>query len=144
MDSRVRITAYRVPALERGLRLLELFSPGRTEISFAEAARELRVPRASAYRIVKTLELMGYLTLVQGATYSPGPALLRTRLSSADERATGTRLADSPLGDATTWRSADESNRRLQASAADDRPQEEKQIHVPVPPIRKPRIASSQ
>jgi DNA-binding IclR family transcriptional regulator len=67
---------YLVPALERGLRLLQLFSRERTELTAPEIARELELPRASVFRIVQTLEGMGFLER-HGNAYRLGPAVLR-------------------------------------------------------------------
>ena len=89
------IARYRVPALERGLYLLQLFNADRTEISFAEAARDLHLPRTSVYRIIKTLEFMGYLRSVHGATYTLGPSVLRIGSSASGESAMQTDPAGS-------------------------------------------------
>ena len=77
MDAHNGNTRYLVPALERGLRLLQLLDGHRTEISAAQAARELQLPRASVFRIVKTLELMGYLRPTDGTAYALGPAVFQ-------------------------------------------------------------------
>jgi DNA-binding IclR family transcriptional regulator len=68
---------YSVPALERGMRILDLFGRGRTKLSGADVARELSVPRASAFRLLRTLERLGYLKRGEDGTYRVGPALLR-------------------------------------------------------------------
>jgi DNA-binding IclR family transcriptional regulator len=93
MDARNASTRYLVPALERGLRLLQLLDGNRTEISAAEAARELQLPRASVFRIVKTLELMGYLRPTDGAAYALGPAVFQL---GSGETPAQTGLPDSP------------------------------------------------
>lgn len=52
---------YIVPGLARGLRLLELFDRSRPEWSLADLATESGLPRSTAYRLVVTLEHLGYL-----------------------------------------------------------------------------------
>ena len=48
-------TNYSVPALKRGMAILNLLSPGRPVISVAEISDELAIPRATAFRLVATL-----------------------------------------------------------------------------------------
>jgi DNA-binding IclR family transcriptional regulator len=67
---------YCVPALERGIRILELFEGRREEISGAEVARELRLPRATAFRLLRTLESLGCLKRAEGGAYRIGTRLL--------------------------------------------------------------------
>jgi DNA-binding IclR family transcriptional regulator len=67
---------YLVPGLERGLKLLELFDRQRTTLGATEAARRLSVPRSSAFRLIQTLEHMGFLERV-GTDYRLGAAVLR-------------------------------------------------------------------
>jgi DNA-binding IclR family transcriptional regulator len=43
---------YLVPGLERGLKLLQLFRPGRTELGAPQIARELDLPRSTAFRLL--------------------------------------------------------------------------------------------
>ena len=78
MSARGRIKSYVVPALERGLRVLELFDRHRTDISAPEVVRELRLPRSTVFRLLRTLEFRGYVkrTAKRGA-YTIGPAVLR-------------------------------------------------------------------
>lgn len=66
----------RLESLERGLRVLELFGKG-TESRFAmiEVADELGITRASALRILATLEDMGYVRL-EGRAYGLTPRVL--------------------------------------------------------------------
>ncbi len=67
---------YTVPGLERGLRLLQLFDRQRTSWSAPDIARELDVPRSTVFRIIQTLELLGFVERNEGA-YRLGPAVLR-------------------------------------------------------------------
>ncbi len=70
------VNRYCVPALERGIRILALFEEKRTRLSGAEVARELRVPRASAFRLLRTLEQLEYLQRSEDGGYRVGPAAL--------------------------------------------------------------------
>lgn len=63
-------------SLERGLRVLALFGSGeRSERTMIEVAEELGIPRASARRVLFTLEHMGYLRS-DGRAYSLAPKVL--------------------------------------------------------------------
>lgn len=79
MSATVDERRYVVPALERGLKLLQLFDRDRREIGPAEAARLLTVPRSSAFRLLQTLEQLGYLERA-GSDYRLGPAIMRLGL----------------------------------------------------------------
>lgn len=52
---------YIAPALQRGLAILELFTPQRRTLSLTDIAKALGIGRASAYRLVFTLEHLGYI-----------------------------------------------------------------------------------
>lgn len=69
---------YSVPALTRGLQLLTMFSRDERELSSAELARRLKAPRASVFRLLHTLEKMGFVERVgDAATYRLAIAVLR-------------------------------------------------------------------
>jgi DNA-binding IclR family transcriptional regulator len=68
---------YLVPGLERGLRLLQLFRPGRAEIAAPEIARELALPRSTAFRLLQTLEALEFVERRSGGGWRLGPAVLR-------------------------------------------------------------------
>ena len=68
---------YIVPALERGLRLLRGFTHGAPAMSLGEIAKANELPRATAFRLIRTLEVLGYLRRIDGTkTYRLGPAVL--------------------------------------------------------------------
>jgi DNA-binding IclR family transcriptional regulator len=67
---------YFVPALERGLRLLGEFNSGTRAISAPEFSRRLGLPRSTVFRLLSTLEGMGFLERV-GNEYRLGMAVLR-------------------------------------------------------------------
>lgn len=67
---------YAVPALERGLKLLQLFERDRVELGAPEIARELQLPRATVFRLIQTLEGLGFLER-NGTSLRLGPAVLR-------------------------------------------------------------------
>ncbi len=69
---------YLVPALARGLRLLEEFRQGSRTLGAPELARRLDLPRATVFRILSTLEHMGFLERLDGGgEYRLGMAVLR-------------------------------------------------------------------
>jgi DNA-binding IclR family transcriptional regulator len=68
---------YLVPGLERGLRLLQLFRPGRAEISAPEIARELELARTTAFRLLQTLEALEFVERGANGAFKLGPAVLR-------------------------------------------------------------------
>ena len=80
--------AYIVPALERGLRMLQAFSADRPVQSLGRLARELGVPRATAFRLADTLAHLGFLVRdEETGEYRVGAAALRlgwTYLSGLD------------------------------------------------------------
>lgn len=55
---------YTVPALQRGLDLLGQFSRHTPELTGADLARQLDLPRASVFRILHTLEKAGFVERV--------------------------------------------------------------------------------
>jgi len=78
MSTPAEMERYTVPALQRGLQVLQAFS--RTERAFtgAELARRLGLPRASVFRMLCTLEGMGFVERdADGATYRLGLGVLR-------------------------------------------------------------------
>lgn len=52
---------YIVPALERGMRILEEFGRESRTLGAPELARRLNLPRATVFRLLNTLESMGFL-----------------------------------------------------------------------------------
>ena len=55
---------YLVPGLARGLPLLACFSRSERELTGAELSRRLALPRASVFRLLHTLEQMGFVERV--------------------------------------------------------------------------------
>jgi DNA-binding IclR family transcriptional regulator len=69
---------YNVPALQRGLQILRMFSREQKELSGADLSAQLNLPRASIFRILQTLESMGFIERVHdSARYRLGIAVLR-------------------------------------------------------------------
>jgi DNA-binding IclR family transcriptional regulator len=69
---------YNVPGLQRGLMLLSAFRHDRRTLTGAELAREMKLPRASVFRILQTLEQMGFVERVADTShYRLGFAVLR-------------------------------------------------------------------
>lgn len=63
---------YMVPALQKGLQILEMFDSQQRSLSQAEMAEALGVSSSSLYRIVQTLTAMGYLNKIGTNSYSLG------------------------------------------------------------------------
>ena len=69
---------YIVPALERGLRLLGEFSRDNRTLSAPELARRLDLPRSTIFRLLNTLEVMGFIERTASSSeYRLGMAVLR-------------------------------------------------------------------
>lgn len=69
---------YTVPGLERGLKILGEFSRNEPELTAPELARRLGVPRSTVFRLLVTLESMGFVQRTpDGRSYRLGLAVLR-------------------------------------------------------------------
>lgn len=69
---------YLVPALSRGLELLLQFNRREPELTGAELSRRMKLPRASVFRMLQTLDQMGFVERVgESATYRLGIGVLR-------------------------------------------------------------------
>lgn len=69
---------YTVPGLERGLRVLCEFSRREPVLTAPELARRLGVPRSTVFRLLQTLEQMGFVERTgDGYSYRLGLAVLR-------------------------------------------------------------------
>jgi len=66
---------YMVPAVDRAFQLLTLLSHARREMPLAEITRELKLPHATALRLVYTMERHGVLRRTP-AGYEVGPRVL--------------------------------------------------------------------
>lgn len=89
--------AYLVPGLERGLRLLQLFDPGRAELSAPQIARELDLPRTTAFRLLQTLEALEFVERTANGAFRLGHAVLRLGfelVASLDVAERGRRVLD--------------------------------------------------
>ncbi len=69
---------YNVPALQRGLQILGLFTRESKEFTGAELAAKLKLPRASVFRILQTLEASGFVEKIADTTrFRLGVSVLR-------------------------------------------------------------------
>ena len=75
--------AYLVPALERGLNILELLSRHPRGLQMGEM-QELQLPPASLYRLLTTLVELGYVIRGDGDRYRLGRKLLTLGYRSID------------------------------------------------------------
>jgi len=72
------VERYNVPALERGLRMLCEFSRENRALTAPELARRFDLPRSTVFRLLTTLENLGFLERVNGGReYRLGLAVLR-------------------------------------------------------------------
>lgn len=68
---------YVVPALAQGLAILALFSRQRSTVTAPEIAQELSLPRSTVFRLLHTLQLMGFVQREEDERhYKLGPAVL--------------------------------------------------------------------
>ncbi len=68
---------YIVPALAQGLSVLSLFSRDKVRLTAPEISRELSLPRTTVFRIMQTLEAMGFICKEQDERhFRLGPAML--------------------------------------------------------------------
>lgn len=67
---------YSVPALERGLRILELFGETSPRLSLSDIARKMELGRSTIFRLVYTLEQAGFLNKVDDRFYQLGSRVL--------------------------------------------------------------------
>ncbi|WP_233833498.1 IclR family transcriptional regulator [Paraburkholderia sp. ZP32-5] len=69
---------YRVPGLERGLKILMEFSPREPVLGAPELSRRLKIPRTTVFRLLQTLESLGFLERAdRDRNYRLGIAVLR-------------------------------------------------------------------
>lgn len=72
------VDRYTVPGLERGLRILSEFSRHEPTLTAPELARRLGVPRSTVFRLLVTLEKMGFVERTDdGRAHKLGLAVLR-------------------------------------------------------------------
>ncbi|SAK62602.1 IclR family transcriptional regulator [Caballeronia glebae] len=69
---------YIVPGLERGLKILTEFSPREPVLGAPELSRRLGIPRTTVFRLLQTLESLGFLERAdKDRNYRLGVAVLR-------------------------------------------------------------------
>ncbi|AKO52673.1 Pca regulon regulatory protein [Marinobacter psychrophilus] len=77
---------YTVPALQKGLKILEMFDSQCRTLSQVEMAQRLEVSSSSLYRIVQTLTAMGYLNKIGTNTYTLGSQVVSRGFSYLGSR----------------------------------------------------------
>ena len=75
-ESSAQQAEYRVPALQRGLHILQMFSARQRSLSSNAIAERLGVSVSAIYRILVTLSEMGYLNKLGGHNFELGPQVL--------------------------------------------------------------------
>lgn len=66
----------RVPALERGLAILDLFSPTRQSLKASYIAAQLDIPRSTLHRLLICLVKLGMLQRQPDCSFGLGPGAL--------------------------------------------------------------------
>ena len=72
---------YTVPALQKGLQILEMFDGHTRTLTQAEIAKRFGVSSSSLYRIIQTLTNAGFLNKVSTNTYELGSKVLSSGFS---------------------------------------------------------------
>ena len=68
---------YLVPGLQRGLQILRTFNRSQPLHNASDLARALAIPRSTVFRLLQTLEVMGFVRKTDnGRDYELGPAVL--------------------------------------------------------------------
>lgn len=62
-------SSYLVPGLERGLRILAEFSAREPVLGAPELSKRIGIPRTTTFRLLQTLEALGFLERVNGDRY---------------------------------------------------------------------------
>ena len=75
-DSKTDNASYVVPALKKGLQILELFSPSAKVLTINDFAEALGVSTSAIYRTVVTLTEMNYLKKLERNSYELGAKVL--------------------------------------------------------------------
>jgi DNA-binding IclR family transcriptional regulator len=70
------VHATDVPGLERGIAILRLFRRDRTRLAPIEVASELRLPRSTVHRLLRSLETLGLLREETDGRFTLGPGVL--------------------------------------------------------------------
>lgn len=77
-DEGAGASTYLVPGLERGLRILTEFSAREPVLGAPELSRRIGIPRTTTFRLLQTLEALGFLERVNGdRQFRLGVAVLR-------------------------------------------------------------------
>lgn len=73
---------YYSRAIANALRVLELLRKSDQPLALTEVSRQIKVPKSSAFRILRTLEIDGYLQRLEGERFSivPGAGFVQNRM----------------------------------------------------------------
>jgi len=78
LDAETGASTYLVPGLERGLRILAEFSAREPVLGAPELSRRIGIPRTTTFRLLQTLEALGFLERANGERhFRLGVAVLR-------------------------------------------------------------------
>jgi DNA-binding IclR family transcriptional regulator len=73
---------YYSQAIANALRVLELLQKSHEPLALTEVSRQVKIPKSSAFRILRTLEIEGYLQRIEGERFSivPGAGFMQNHL----------------------------------------------------------------
>jgi IclR family acetate operon transcriptional repressor len=73
---------YYSRAIGNALRVLELLQQSHEPLALTEVSRRVKVPKSSAFRILRTLEIAGYLQRLEGERFSvmPGAGFIQNHM----------------------------------------------------------------
>lgn len=63
-------------AIGNALRVLEIFQQNRETLALSDVTQQLKLPKSSAFRILRTLEIAGYLQRVEGDRFALTPSAM--------------------------------------------------------------------
>jgi IclR family acetate operon transcriptional repressor len=71
-------------AIGNALRILEIFQQSRRPMTLSQAAGEVKLPKSSVFRILRTLEIAGYLQRIEGERFvlTPSASVMPSQLVS--------------------------------------------------------------
>ena len=83
---------YYSQAIANALRVLELLQQSHEPLALTEVSRQVKVPKSSAFRILRTLEIAGYLQRLEGERFSivPGAGFMQNHLLKQVDEASRT------------------------------------------------------
>lgn len=79
-----QVDGYVIKSLAKGLRVLRAFDSGERQYQLSELASAADLPLPTAFRVVRTLEVEGFVEQTADGGYRPGAAFLRLGFAALD------------------------------------------------------------